>query len=153
MIEKSRSRMRLFVYLATSLEPSLVTNYWKSGKIVKVSSISCLGLETKGTRLTVSSWVWIWIKQNNFFQIRWFICLTLKNKLGLSWSNLSSSLAYSPMKTSSLLCWVELENILNNKFPGLLYQITNSCNYKQIYFSNGFQAHAPSHGKEKNRLI
>jgi hypothetical protein len=35
--------------------PDLVTKYWKSGKIVKVSSHSCLSLETKGTRLSVLS--------------------------------------------------------------------------------------------------
>ena len=55
IIDKSRSRTRSLVYLSRSLGPGLVTKYWKSEKFVKVSSCSRLGLETEGTRLSVSS--------------------------------------------------------------------------------------------------
>ena len=55
IIDKSRSRTHLCVYLSRSLEPGLVLYYLKSENFVKVLSFSCLGLETKGTRLSVLS--------------------------------------------------------------------------------------------------
>ena len=55
IINKSRSRTRLFFNSSISFCLCLVIDSCKSGKFVKVLSRSRLGLETKGTRLSVSS--------------------------------------------------------------------------------------------------
>jgi hypothetical protein len=50
IIDKSRSRTRLFVYLSRSLGHGLIGKYWKSVNLLG----SRLGRETKGTKLSVS---------------------------------------------------------------------------------------------------